>query len=91
MKTNFEKNAKCNKKRKKRFYSDLEFIEELDIDTGEVRAIHTLNTKTSNNGTCKKNQLNTEDLFFKLTNDRVYGIVMLPTRELALQVLYYYI
>nr|CAX74016.1 DEAD-box ATP-dependent RNA helicase 13 [Schistosoma japonicum] len=77
------------KKRKKKdeakIYLDLDFIEELDVDTGEVRAVHSLGSPVkADNKTLPSVKL--PCLARDLNGNRVYGLVLVPTRELAIQV-----
>ncbi|TNN05098.1 ATP-dependent RNA helicase DDX24 isoform 1 [Schistosoma japonicum] len=77
------------KKRKKKdeakIYSDLDFIEELDVDTGEVRAVHSLSSPVkADNKTLPSVKL--PCLARNSNGNRVYGLVLVPTRELAIQV-----
>ncbi|TPP62001.1 DEAD-box ATP-dependent RNA helicase 13, partial [Fasciola gigantica] len=66
-------------------YLNLAVIEELDVDTGEVRAVHSLADQTltdSEDFTSMEVGKHHKETGTK----RVYALVLLPTRELALQV-----
>ncbi|XP_018653384.1 putative dead box ATP-dependent RNA helicase [Schistosoma mansoni] len=80
----------CGKKKKRKketdIYSGLDVIEELDVNTGEIRAVHSLGDPVTEDSetlpiieppVCLKPNLN---------RNRVYGLVLVPTRELAIQV-----
>ncbi|VDQ04151.1 unnamed protein product [Trichobilharzia regenti] len=85
------KKKKTDKKKKKKkkmvdIYSGLDVIEELDADTGEVRAMHSLASVST---TCPETLESTEppvSLSVQMKANRVYGLVLVPTRELAIQV-----
>nr|CAH8865858.1 unnamed protein product [Trichobilharzia regenti] len=65
---------------------NLYVIEELDADTGEVRAMHSLASVST---TCPETLESTEppvSLSVQMKANRVYGLVLVPTRELAIQV-----
>uniref|UniRef100_A0A5K4EMV8 ATP-dependent RNA helicase n=1 Tax=Schistosoma mansoni TaxID=6183 RepID=A0A5K4EMV8_SCHMA len=79
----------CGKKKKRKketdIYSGLDVIEELDVNTGEIRAVHSLGDPVTEDSetlpiieppVCLKPNLN---------RNRVYGLVLVPTRELAIQ------
>ncbi|CAH8865613.1 unnamed protein product [Trichobilharzia szidati] len=86
-----KKKTTDKKKKKKKdkmvdIYSGLDVIEELDADTGEVRAMHSLNSVST---TCPETFESTEpppSLSVQMKANRVYGLVLVPTRELAIQV-----
>ncbi|KAA0186001.1 DEAD-box ATP-dependent RNA helicase 13 [Fasciolopsis buskii] len=66
-------------------YLNLATIEELDADTGEVKAIHSLVDQTiADTKVTKSIEGGAEPKEPQI--DRVYALVLLPTRELALQV-----
>ncbi|CAH8547530.1 unnamed protein product [Schistosoma turkestanicum] len=75
----------CGKKRKKQkeaeIYSALDVIEELDVNTGEIRAVHSLGDPI----TVDSEALPIIEPVCSTPN-RVYGLVLVPTRELAIQV-----
>lgn len=65
-------------------YLNLATIEELDADTGEVKAIHSLVDQTiADTKVTKSIEGGAEPKEPQI--DRVYALVLLPTRELALQ------
>ncbi|KAG5448182.1 ATP-dependent RNA helicase ddx24 [Clonorchis sinensis] len=93
---NFHDQPRMKPKKRKRFkevgftddvYSHMDFVEELDVDTGEVRALHSLLDDVSEQIAKEDRErfTSSEKPSSSLTN-RVYGLVLLPTRELALQV-----
>ncbi|THD21200.1 DEAD-box ATP-dependent RNA helicase 13 [Fasciola hepatica] len=66
-------------------YLNLAVIEELDVDTGEVRAVHSLADQTLTDSE-DFTSMEVGKQHKETGTKRVYALVLLPTRELALQV-----
>ncbi|KAK4468461.1 hypothetical protein MN116_007665, partial [Schistosoma mekongi] len=75
---------KWKKEKKDNIFSGLDFIEELDVDTGEVRAVHSLDSPVK--ADIKTLPSVKPCLALNSNGSRVYGLVLVPTRELAIQV-----
>ncbi|VDP88864.1 unnamed protein product [Echinostoma caproni] len=68
-------------------YLNLAVIEELDADTGEVKAVHSLaDGPLTEYSVCSSASVGTKIQTGDPKCGRVYALVLLPTRELALQV-----
>ncbi|OON19469.1 DEAD/DEAH box helicase [Opisthorchis viverrini] len=93
---NFHDQPRMKPKKRKRFkevgfaddvYSHMDFVEELDVDTGEVRALHSLlDGPTEQIAKEDRGRFTSSEKPLSSLTNRVYGLVLLPTRELALQV-----
>ncbi|CAH8596970.1 unnamed protein product [Schistosoma intercalatum] len=80
----------CGKRKKKKketdIYSGLDVIEELDVNTGEIRAVHSLGDPVTADP--ETLPITKSPVCFEPNSkrNRVYGLVLVPTRELAIQV-----
>lgn len=87
-----KKHKRCKKVALDSDFLDMNLIEELDADTGEVRCLHSLFSDDVT-PSAKQNLMKQPDALNSMTRTngsipapRVYGLILLPTRELALQV-----
>ncbi|VEL34312.1 unnamed protein product [Protopolystoma xenopodis] len=84
----FNNLSDLRKRKGNRLFCDLDMIEELDPDTGATRAIHSLPSVDQFllQPSSKKDIINYKYCEKNDASGRVYGLVLLPTRELAIQV-----
>ncbi|CAH8625745.1 ATP-dependent RNA helicase ddx24 [Schistosoma haematobium] len=80
----------CGKRKKKKketdIYSGLDVIEELDVNTGEIRAVHSLGDPVTADPETLPIAKSPVCFEPNSKRNRVYGLVLVPTRELAIQV-----